>query len=188
MIKIFAQLKLSKLKTILVSLVLLFFVGCKQGSGAKDLAPGVPVSSYAVKRLDGSSVELKELFGKVTVVSLMASWCESCKSEFAELNSLHAKLAKRGGLVLGVALDDTIEALRAVNEEYKINFPVVLDTESRARSIFKLRGFPETLILDQNAAPKLFQDIDGNMTIKFVGPRPWAQPVLEQQILGMLIP
>lgn len=154
-----------------------------RGSGSKDLAPGLPVTSYPVQTLDGATVELRDLFGKITVVSFMASWCESCKSEFAELNQLHSKLIPNGGLVLGVALDDTLDALKLTKQNYNLSFPIVFDTKARARKFFKLTGFPETVVLDSAGAPKLLQDVDGNLTIKFIGPRPWEK--LTEQILAI---
>lgn len=159
-------------------------VGCGE-TGSKELAPGVPVTSFQVLKLDGSNVELKDLFGKVTVISLMASWCESCKGEFSELNELHHKLSSKGGLVLGIAMDDTIAALNEVKRQYKIDFPIVFDSQSKSRKIFKLTGFPETLVLDSKGAPKLLQDIGSNLTLKFIGPRPWNQALFEKQIMGL---
>ena len=174
-------------RLIFVILILALLCGCN-GGGSKDLAPGVPVASYPVLRLDGSSVELKDLYGKVTVLCLMASWCESCKSEFAQLNALYKKMKPQGGVVLGLALDDTLQALKDVQKEYNIEFPIVFDSQAKARKVFKLTGFPETLVLDSKGAPKLLQDAGGNFTIKFIGPRPWDQPAYETQILELLSP
>lgn len=166
----------------LIVFSLFFATGCND-SGSKELAPGDPVGSYEITQLDGAKAQLSDLFGKATLLTFVASWCESCKSEFTELNQIHQLMKPSGGLVLAVGLDDTIAALTQMKKDYELDFPVVLDTQARARKTFKLTGFPESLMLDASGAPRLLMDIDQQPVIKFIGPRPWLEPALRNQII-----
>ena len=166
----------------LIIICIAFLTSCE---GAKDLAPGVPVGSYKVQKLEGGEVELKELFGKVTLVTFMASWCESCKSGFSDLNQIHKLMAEKGGLVLGVALDDSISSLVKLKQEHNLDFPIYFDSEAKARKVFKITGFPESVVLDSKGAPKFLFDVNDGPAIKFIGARPWGQPRFADQILKM---
>jgi hypothetical protein len=85
-----------------------------------------------------------------------------------------------------VALDDTLEQLSVMKKDFQLNFPIVLDTQAKARRFFKVKGFPEALILNQQGAPKFIQDLDGSPILKFIGPRPWGERELSGQILSIL--
>ena len=77
---------------------------------------------------DGRPVTSAELFAanRVTLVNCWATWCGPCVAELPELEALHERMSEAGGGVVGLLLDDTPEAVRALIAENGITYPVVL--------------------------------------------------------------
>ncbi|NNK64051.1 MAG: TlpA family protein disulfide reductase [Gemmatimonadetes bacterium] len=61
---------------------------------------------YAVRLFDGTQLTSDELRGKVVVLNVWATWCPPCRVEIPALQSLHARTARDGDVVvLGLATD-----------------------------------------------------------------------------------
>jgi thiol-disulfide isomerase/thioredoxin len=55
---------------------------------------------------EGRQVHLSDLHGKVVVLNFWASWCPPCLEETPSLNKLQQQIASKGGVVLGVSVDE----------------------------------------------------------------------------------
>ena len=60
-------------------------------------------------RLDGGSLRLTDLRGRVVVLNFWATWCIPCRSEIPALSSMQKALLGEGLTVVGVSYDDTPE-------------------------------------------------------------------------------
>ena len=60
--------------------------------------------------LDGKPAKLADLRGKVVVLNFWATWCPPCIEETPALNQLERHIASRGGMVLGISVDEDPEA------------------------------------------------------------------------------
>jgi peroxiredoxin len=49
------------------------------------------IPAFNLKKIDGSSVSLADMKGKITVVNVWATWCGTCVEEIDELNKLADK-------------------------------------------------------------------------------------------------
>ena len=64
------------------------------------VGPGARAPEYSAPALDGQSVSLASLRGKVVVLNVWATWCRPCRTEMPALERLHRKLGT-DGLELG---------------------------------------------------------------------------------------
>jgi peroxiredoxin len=65
------------------------------------------------------------------------------------LQKVHQEAAKKGGLVLGVALKgDTVASLRQFRQRNKVNYPLAIDAHGRLGR--HIEGIPFTIIVDRN--------------------------------------
>ena len=90
--------------------------------------------------MSGERISLATYRGQVLVVDFFATWCGPCKSAIPHLITLKEKYGRQGAQVLGLAVDDTPEALREFISAKRINYPVAqsnedLDTEYGIRSL-----------------------------------------------------
>lgn len=72
---------------------------------------GAPVPELVVQRLDGHSLALSSLRGKVVLLDVWASWCGPCKQELPMLDAMAGRWRNRGVEVVAVSVDEERENL-----------------------------------------------------------------------------
>jgi thiol-disulfide isomerase/thioredoxin len=60
------------------------------------------------KTLDNKADDLAKYRGKYVLIHYWATWCEPCKTDFAQLKELYAKYGKSGFTLVGVNLDTNV--------------------------------------------------------------------------------
>jgi peroxiredoxin len=84
-----------------------------------------------VRTLDGGSLNVRQLKGKVVLVDFMTTLCPTCKVASAGLQKLYLELGPKGFCPVGVALNvDSPAALKDYGQEHRLTFP--LGTTPRA--------------------------------------------------------
>jgi thiol-disulfide isomerase/thioredoxin len=93
------------------------------------------------------TVALRRLGGKPTVVNLWASWCDPCKTELPEFQSVYAAA---GGRVrfLGVNTKDSSEGARATIAQTGVKFANLADPSHQLRDSLGSNLMPATLFVD----------------------------------------
>jgi peroxiredoxin len=100
---------------------------------------GDVASDFTARDVDGNTFRLADHLGKeVVLLSFWSTFCEPCKAEFPHLRALYAANRARGLIVVGVAMDgpESIAEVPAFVKRYKVEFPVVLDEDSRIASLY----------------------------------------------------
>ncbi|MCU0248271.1 MAG: TlpA family protein disulfide reductase [Bryobacter sp.] len=84
--------------------------------------PGPPLK---VKTLDGRTVEVRSLKGKVVLLDFMTTVCPSCKMASAGLQKLYEEYGAKGFQPMGLALNvDDPATLESYRREYGLSFPL----------------------------------------------------------------
>ncbi|MDQ1593136.1 MAG: hypothetical protein QOG71_3763 [Pyrinomonadaceae bacterium] len=116
--------------------------------------------------LDGKSLKLSDLKGKVVVLNLWATWCGPCRREIPDFIKIQEEYAGRGLEVLGVTSEDERNTAESVNQfvkEFEINYKVVwVDAKGWEAFLAPRYSIPQTYVLGP----------DGNVIQKFVGYSP----------------
>ena len=84
--------------------ILVVFVMPSYRQGEASMA-GKTARDFDIQ-LDGKPAHLSDLKGKVVVLNFWATWCPPCVEETPALNGLQQRIASRGGVVLGVSVDE----------------------------------------------------------------------------------
>ncbi|MEJ2538997.1 MAG: TlpA disulfide reductase family protein [Gemmatimonadota bacterium] len=109
------------------------------------------VPEFQVETLDGGSLGLADLEGRVAVVNFWATWCPPCRVEIPALQSLHEDLAGEGVLVLGLSTDaGGIAGVREFLEERGVTYPVAMANADSRRAFGGVTALPTTFILDRD--------------------------------------
>ena len=133
-------------------------------SGTKGPAPGsIPqlaqpekadvvgraVPSFEGDLLAGGHLSSQDLHGKVVLLTFFASWCAPCRQELPELPKLQDQYALRGFTIVAVGVDRKAEDVTGFLEGVPVNFPVLLDPDSRILGQFDVVSMPTAFLIDR---------------------------------------
>src|SRR5437667_7708720 len=99
-------------------------------------------------KLDGNTLRLKELRGRVVLLNFWATWCIPCRSEIPSLSAMQKDLDSRGLSVIGVSYDDTADLIQQFQKDIPQSYQIVLggrDVGSQLRA----SPLPTTYIIDR---------------------------------------
>jgi thiol:disulfide interchange protein DsbD len=100
-------------------------------------------------KLDGGSIDIAALSGKVVVVNFWATWCVPCIREIPSFNQLHKDFAGQGVAVLGISMDGEEPAsIPAFLKKHPMDYAVGVGSES-LNTQYKLDSLPVTLVFDR---------------------------------------
>jgi cytochrome c biogenesis protein CcmG/thiol:disulfide interchange protein DsbE len=112
--------------------------------GERPEAPSIELPT-----VDGGTAQLADFRGRPVVLNFWASWCEPCEDEAPALRRAQARLARAGGTVLGVTVEDAREDSRAFAREFGLAFPSLRDVGGRLGQAYGTNGVPETFVIDR---------------------------------------
>lgn len=134
-----ARLQLAWVVTVLA----LLSTGC--GSVPQEAPRAAPAFSF--NTLDGRTIRLSDLKGSPIALNFWASWCPACVTNSPNLQAIHARYVGDGLVVLGVAPDDSEEALAEKAKGLGITYPIAIsDTTASA---YGVRAIPITFFIDK---------------------------------------
>ena len=114
-----------------------------------------PAPDLNLTTLGGDPVSLSDYLGQVVLVNLWATWCPPCREEMPTLQAFYEKYKSEGFVLIAI---DQGEALPQVNPfvtEFKLTFPVWLDTGSEAGRVFETMNLPSSYVIDRTGRVRL---------------------------------
>lgn len=119
-----------------------------------------PAPLFEAVSLDGETLSLTSLKGKVVVLDFWSSWCPPCRNEAPGLAEVYAEYRDRDVEFVGMALWDTEGNVRDFVEELNVPYPNLLDDKGSIAIDYGVVKIPE----------KFFIDREGNLVRVFSGP------------------
>lgn len=114
----------------------------------QPLEIGQPGPDFELTSFDGQPFNTAEMRGQVVLVNIWASWCVTCKDEARELEQAYQMFKDRGVVFLGVDWSDTETKALEYLDTYGITYPNGPDLGGRIYRAYRVRGVPETYVLD----------------------------------------
>ncbi len=136
-----------------------------------SVTPGDLVPAFSLTSFDGKVYNSTDFKGKVVVINFWASWCKPCEQEAADLEGAWQYYQPTGKVVfLGVDWVDTEPEAKAYLDKFNITYINGPDLRTAISQIFRIKGVPETYILDQNGRLAKIVDESGNQLNPMIGP------------------
>ncbi|UCF29331.1 MAG: redoxin domain-containing protein [Chloroflexota bacterium] len=108
---------------------------------------GSRAPEFELVDLDGQTMKLSEMRGKIVVINFWATWCEPCKVEMPFFEKLHQKELENLE-ILGINFDEPPLQVEQFVEDYDLHFTILLDPGGKVQQVYRVRGYPTTLIVD----------------------------------------
>lgn len=121
---------------------------------ARKASVGLDAPEFELRDTEGKLWRLTDLRGKVVLLNLWASWCDTCKEELPSIQRLIDSEKNNGKLLFVSVLynDDPSKAL-AYLKANSFAFPILVDTSNVSR-IYGITGVPETFVIDKKGIIK----------------------------------
>jgi len=148
------------------------------GAGAEKPHPlaGKSAPDFTLQDLDGRSVSLKSLRGKVVVLDFWATWCGPCVASLPLVTSVASSFKDQGVVFYAANQREDAAVIRKFQADKGLTFPVLLDPEGKAGGLYQALAIPETVLIDRN----------GKIQAVHVGYNPQIKTLLSKQLTDIL--
>jgi len=116
--------------------------GLTVGTTVGNLAP-----DFTGTTLDGETIRLRDLRGKVVLVNDFASWCGPCLVETPHLVKVFNANAE-DVVIIGLNMQESEDAVITYRDDFAVTYPLVLDPDGRLTEIYKPIGLPTSWFID----------------------------------------
>ena len=141
-------------RAVFVIVSLVAAAGCTKSAdtpraSTAPLTVGAAAPAYGARALAGDSVNIGGTNASATLVNVWATWCTSCREEFAELDRFRTDFPALR--VIGVSVDQGgAEKVRRFVETENGRFPVIHDKDSRITRLYGVLGLPTTYLIGRD--------------------------------------
>jgi len=127
-------------------------VDAEAGRDKDSIIVGKPFPALEFKDLNGKTVNISKLKGKVVIIDFWATWCGPCLRETPNLLSAYEEFRDKGLEIVGISMDKDRQKLESYLETHKISWPNYYDGKSWDNEIssrFGIRSIPAIMLLDR---------------------------------------
>lgn len=110
---------------------------------------GRAAPDFRLATLDGRTVRLSDLQGKVVLINFWATWCQPCREEMPVIVQEYAKYRDRGFEVMSVDEQEDDATVQKWVDAFGMQFPVAMDRTGQVGLTFRAgTQFPTSLWID----------------------------------------
>jgi thiol-disulfide isomerase/thioredoxin len=113
-----------------------------------DLARFEPAPAFHATTLDGTTVSLDSLAGKVVLVDFWGTWCKYCVRDADYVQSMLDSFDERSFVLLEVNVGDDPEKWKTYVKNNRLKGVQTQDAQHDLQSLFHVKAFPTYVILD----------------------------------------
>jgi len=106
---------------------------------------------FALKDLNGRTVQLSTYRGKVVLINFWATWCPPCRAEMPDLIRLQREYASHGLQIIGITYPpENKNRVRRFARSLKVNYPIILGTREIRARFSSEEILPLTVVIDRD--------------------------------------
>ncbi len=117
------------------------------------VSAGTKAPDFVMNDIKGNETSLyKEMEGKkIVIIDFWASWCPPCRAEMPHLVELYAKYAAKGLGIVGISLDNKMEAWEKETATQGITWNQLSDLQgwnNAAAKLYAVKSIPQMFVVD----------------------------------------
>lgn len=119
---------------------------------------GAEAPDFTLKDIAGNEVKLSSLRGKPVMINFWATWCPPCREEIPVITQMYHET--EGGSkyeVLGVATQSDNSTIKAFEDEFTMDFPLLPDVGSNVVNTYHVLPIPTTFFVDKDGIIRYIQ-------------------------------
>lgn len=155
-----------KWKGIILSLIFFISLSCERAV----IQEGKVLPDLSFKSINGETIRLHNLKGKVVLIEFWATWCEACREAIPDLLEIYKNNRDKGFELIAVSVDeggDYIARIKDFIKEHDISYTVAVDGVSLSRR-FGVYTIPSVFIINREGVlvkryPGYFPDFAGKI-------------------------
>lgn len=117
--------------------------------------PVRPAPELALATLEGKTIDLASLRGRVVLVNFWAVWCPPCRKEMPSMSRLADRMQGRPFTILGVNAGEEPADIRTYLKQVPAHFPILLDSEGNHLKPWQVFAFPTSYVVDKQGRIRL---------------------------------
>ncbi|HET9212236.1 MAG TPA: TlpA disulfide reductase family protein [Thermoanaerobaculia bacterium] len=163
-----------------LGIALLCLLALVQAAGAapQPLKIGDPVPSFSLQTLDGKTLDIASLKGKVVLLDFWATWCGPCRQAMPELKTLLQKNSGKPLVVVSVSADQDRQAPAEFARANGMTWVQAWDGTGKViGGVFGVRGLPSYVVIDA----------DGRIAYLMQGWTPYSSSALLSQAVSQAL-
>jgi peroxiredoxin len=138
---------------------------------------GTPAPEFQLTDMQGRTVALSDLRGKVVLLNFWATWCFPCRVEMPSMEEAYQSFRSQGLEVLAVSVDEQgARVTKPFQEEKGLTFRILHDTDYQVGLTYGARSLPMTYLIDRQ----------GIIKHRVFGSREWNTPEAGKMLSKLL--
>jgi peroxiredoxin len=138
-------MKIKMYSHIIAGLLALFCASFAYATQEGTQAPG-----FSLIDLTGGTITLEQFKGKVVFLDFWAPWCIPCKEELPALDLLYKKFQWDGFIVIGIAVDVSMEKITKFLRKSPVSFPILMDSQGTVAESYRLINMPTGYLIGRD--------------------------------------
>ena len=119
---------------------------------------GKRAPDFTLTALDGTKYSLSQFLGRKVLLNFWLAGCPACEAEMPLLQATFNKYGRDDVILLAVNVHGDVTAVKLYAGTEGFTFPVLLDTEGSADSLYKSPSFPTTFFIDSTGIIRAIAD------------------------------
>jgi thiol-disulfide isomerase/thioredoxin len=116
-----------------------------KAAGKYPMAP-----DFSLTDINGAKLALSDYKGKVVLLDFWATWCGPCRIEIPSFVQMETKYRDQGFTVIGLAIEDTPDAVRQFYQQFHMDYPVAMGDSKVASLYGGILGLPTSFVIGRD--------------------------------------